>query len=323
MLISNGIKIFVSKRVDLPSEDVPNQIYEPIVCGGVFAKRPLRNGDDRGNNISAKRNSYCEFTVLYWAWKNTSHAYYGLCHYRRYLSFAPVRYHANAQSQVLEPMLTKKAMEKYGLLDENRMEQVISQYDMLVNEAADVRGIPTPRGVQETVYDHWRAHDGMFLDARALPVFLDVLRTLFPEYEASAEEYLRGYMHRGYNCFIMKRELFDAFCQFAFTVLDETVRRLKGTGYLERFERTPGYLGEILYGIFVHHLRKQHQYKIKELQLVYFEQTVIPKNPLRYYIEYFFVWLKIHFEGLGYFLLPKNSKRRNCIKKIYFRLIGR
>ena len=322
-MIVASIRIFVSRRLDVPSCDVPNSLYQPIVCGGVFSKKPLCNGDDRGNNISSKRNSYCEFTVAYWAWKNTSYTYYGLCHYRRYLSFSLVRYHANSQAQVLEPMLTKRAMEKYGLLDEKHMEQIISQYDLIVNETADVREIPTPRGVQDTVYDHWCAHDGMFLDARALPIFLDVIHLLFPEYEASAMEYLRGHKHRGYNCFIMKREIFDAFCRFTFSVLDETVRRLEGTGYLERFERTPGYLGEILYGIFVHHLRKQRRYKIKELQLVYFEQTVIPSDPLRYYIDYFLAWSKIHFEGLGYFLLPKNSRRRRFIKKIYFRLIGR
>lgn len=34
----------------------------------------------------------------------------------------------------------------------------------MVNEAADVRFIPTPQGIKQTVFEHWAAHDGVFLD---------------------------------------------------------------------------------------------------------------------------------------------------------------
>ena len=91
------IKIFVSRRIDVDSVAVDNPLYIPVRCGAVFDTRgdsPFQ-GDNTGENISQKRLSFCELTVQYWAWKNLAADYYGLCHYRRYLSFAARDYRAD------------------------------------------------------------------------------------------------------------------------------------------------------------------------------------------------------------------------------------
>ena len=79
------IKICVSCRIDLDSETVRNPLYLPVRCGA--ACDPRRDtgiqGDDTGENISDRRMTFNEFTVQYWAWKNLTADYYGLCHYRR------------------------------------------------------------------------------------------------------------------------------------------------------------------------------------------------------------------------------------------------
>ena len=84
------IKIFVSHRIDQESELIDNPIYIPVRSGAVFDKRTDVKllGDDTGDNICEKNKSYCETTTQYWAWKNVEADYYGLCHYRRYFSFA-------------------------------------------------------------------------------------------------------------------------------------------------------------------------------------------------------------------------------------------
>ncbi len=83
------IKIFVSHRIDLDSETIDNPLYIPVRCGAVYDERENVDmlGDDTGDNISEKRNSFCELTVLYWAWKNVKADYYGLCQDCRYLVF--------------------------------------------------------------------------------------------------------------------------------------------------------------------------------------------------------------------------------------------
>jgi hypothetical protein len=46
--------------------------------------------DDReGDNISFKNHMLCEFAATYWVWKNTSHDWKGICHYRRHLELCP------------------------------------------------------------------------------------------------------------------------------------------------------------------------------------------------------------------------------------------
>lgn len=72
--------------------------------------------------------------------------------------------------------------------------------------------------------------------------------------------------------------------------------------------------------VYIYYLQKQNRYRIKEVQLVYFEQTEIPDFVPAYYMQKTLCWMKIHFENIGYILLPKASKRRNFIKKIYFKL---
>lgn len=72
--LQTQIKIFVSRRLDVDSTVVSNPIYKPVICGAVYAKDEINKKylleDDTGENISSRRNSFCEFTVQYWAWKN-------------------------------------------------------------------------------------------------------------------------------------------------------------------------------------------------------------------------------------------------------------
>lgn len=115
----SNIRIFVSHRIDIDSETVDNPVYFPVRCGAVFDKDNNSGiqGDDTGDNISKLRMSFCEFTVQYWAWKNVDADYYGLCHYRRYLSFSDKHYNNTAFNMVRELRLTAHEKKKYHLDD--------------------------------------------------------------------------------------------------------------------------------------------------------------------------------------------------------------
>lgn len=59
---------------------------EPVQAGAAGTDIRMNiQADNTGDNISWKNPDYCELTVAYWAWKNKSSRYKGICHYRRML----------------------------------------------------------------------------------------------------------------------------------------------------------------------------------------------------------------------------------------------
>lgn len=315
----SNIKIFVSHRIDINSELVHNPLYVPVRCGAVFdSQNPMGIlGDDAGDNISDRRMSFCEFTVQYWAWKNVEADYYGLCHYRRYLSFADTRYPTRDHGMVEERWLNQDSARKYGQDDLRGMEELISQYDVITSEPVEVKQLVTPKGFQRTVLELWEANIDLLLERDSIPQMLELIDRLAPEYRRAAEEYLAGTKHRGYNCYILRKELFERLCRFQFPILFEMERYQQEHGYLSR---VPGYVGEILYGIFMYQVMQLEKWRVKELQLVLFDDTVPIKNC------WDLAWRNIKrgvdrtLRALINPIMPKGSRRRECLKKIFYRV---
>ena len=136
------IKIFVSHRIDLDSETIDNPLYIPVRCGAVYDEREgvTMLGDDTGDNISEKRESFCELTVLYWAWKNVKADYYGLCHYRRYISFADKSYRPKNDKSgfYTADRLNEKNIKKFQLNNTNKIVSEISKFDFVTTPYEDI-----------------------------------------------------------------------------------------------------------------------------------------------------------------------------------------
>jgi len=319
----SDIKIFVSHRIDIDSELVDNPLYVPVRCGAVFdTENPMGIlGDDTGDNISKRRMSFCEFTVQYWAWKNVKAEYYGLCHYRRYLSFAEKRFKVDEYGMIYVPVLTNEKKQKYGLLNNAAMKQEIKKYDVLISEYAPVKRIPTPKGKQETVLSMWEAHVGEFFDNSALGLLFRLIDELAPEYSQSAREYFSGGLHRGYNCYILKADLFYRLCEFQFPIMFEAEKQLDCTGYTQTMRRTPAFMGEMLYGIFIYHITAKEQWRVKELQLIFFRNSERIKNRFDLFRRIIWNWADTLLCKLIDPIMPKGSQRRELLKKIYYTLI--
>ncbi|MDR1768740.1 MAG: DUF4422 domain-containing protein, partial [Propionibacteriaceae bacterium] len=79
------LQVFVAAHKPYQFPDDP--AYLPVQVGRALSEADLGiTGDDTGDNISGRNQTYCELTGLYWAWRNTSHEAYGLAHYRRYFA---------------------------------------------------------------------------------------------------------------------------------------------------------------------------------------------------------------------------------------------
>lgn len=313
------IAIMVSHRIDVNSILVDNPLYYPMRCGAVFDKNPIPNipGDNTGENISANRENYCELTVQYWAWKNLQADYYGLCHYRRYLSFSDRHYHTNDHGLVPRPLLNEREMSRFGLLEPEHMAEEIAQYDAIIPQAAEVKKMPLPHGRAKTVRDLWEAHDGIFFDKSMIDLMLQSIRTFMPQYIRAADEYLAGGLHYGYNCYVMRRSLFEQLCEFQFTVLHSLEGALSNA---EQYPRTLAYIGEMLFGIFVYQIANIVHRKICEKQIIYFSVTTNCQSCRMFFYYRFRLIIDQVIRCIVKPFFPYGSCRRENAKKIYHKL---
>lgn len=268
------IKIFVSHRIDLDSETIDNPLYIPVRCGAVYDEREgvTMLGDDTGDNISEKRMSFNEFTVMYWAWKNVNADYYGLCHYRRFLSFHDKDLKYTPLKQGMLDSMSRKTLEHYGFLDEAKISKEIKKYDVLVPYEYHITD-SEPDTTCENVQEQWLKYCPSYLKPEHFEILLSLIKKHAPEYYQSAVSYLHGKMFRGFNCFIMKKDIFFKMCNFIFPILFEFSERIDCDHFSSTQNRAPAYLGEWLFSLFIYHMQKQDHALISERQLISFENT--------------------------------------------------
>lgn len=224
----------------MPKDD----IYLPIHVGREGKADLGYIGDNTGDNISAKNPNYCELTGLYWAWKNLKCDYIGLCHYRRY--FTGKNLHTNNAEK-------KKAI----ILHRQDYEKLLREYDII---------LPVKRNYYiETVrsqYEH--AHNKHDLDEAE-----KIVAELYPEYsEAFAKVMGRTKLHI-LNMFVMKKQLFDEYCSWLFSILFKLEKRIDITNYNQYEARVFGFISERLFNVW---LEKQ-QLNVKEMPVINLEKV--------------------------------------------------
>lgn len=269
------LKIFVSHRIDLDSKKIDESIYFPVRCGAYFD--PNINtiiGDDTGDNISHKRDSYCELTVQYWAWKNIKADYYGLCHYRRYLSSSQIDYVRGTSEKdngcILMDFISPENIVKYGL-DSESIQSLVEEYDVICCEDIKVRKLNN----YDLMVKHFEYHnvDDMYLA-------IDILKRKYPDFSEIADEYMKSNSTRLYNCFIMKSDIFNKYSSWLFDILFELEKHLDMSSYGFTKYRTPGTIGERLFGIYILYLQREKKYLIKEVPLVFIKDVSHNNLPL-------------------------------------------
>lgn len=276
------IKIFASYRIDQNNEVIKNPMIIPVRCGACFdnVEASTMAGDNTGDNISSRRMTFCELTVQYWAWKNVKADYYGLCHYRRYVSFSDkCSGFIDDHGELIDPRhLTNAVAGEHGLTDTERMRSIIEKYDAIGMLPIDVNKIPTPSGTHNSIYDFWSKGCVNLLAPSVLDRVLELIKKRQPKYYPTAMEYMKQNQHRGYNTFILKRELFFALCEFEFDIIFALEKELDTSHYSELMLRTPGYVGEILSSIFLYSIEHNKKYKFASRQLVAFTDCQVKKR---------------------------------------------
>lgn len=274
-----NIKLFVCCH--RPEEVPAHPLLRPVQVGAALAdvRFPGFLYDDGGENISDKNRSYCELTAQYWAWKNVQADYYGFFHYRRYL-------YSSQTARRPYRIEAKPTLELLDRLGYARFEELICQHDLILPRGEDMR-LP--------VREHYagaRFHHRVDLERAER-----IVGELTPEYAPAMERYLSGSMCYFGNIFIMKRQVFDHYCQWLFPILEEFDRRTDTSGYCAQERRVDGYLAERLLGTYAtHHQELDHL----ELPRVHFIED--PAERLK--------------KQAVNALLPPGSVRRSWIKSL-------
>ena len=275
------IELYVSHRIDIKSY-LPNcSLYVPMRCGAVYdtSVNPTIAGDDTGDNISDRRASFCELTVQYWAWKHAQADYIGLCHYRRYLSMIPVRSKVDVYGHMIEPLLDASRCKAYGIDNAELIKSRVAGVDAITIPYNEANRIVTPDGRKNTVLEHWRAYDGFLIKATTIDLLQQIVQARQPKYYHAMQQFLLGSKLRGYNCFIMRRDLFQDMCEFQFDVLFELEKQLDTSAYNETLKRSVGFMGEILFGTYMLYL-EMNGAKVATTPLVRFLETRVYKTKI-------------------------------------------
>ncbi|MBD5445329.1 MAG: DUF4422 domain-containing protein [Lachnospiraceae bacterium] len=207
-----NIQVFQAKcHVDRLIKNVkenPSYVY-PIQVGADLTDKIITElRDNESDNISTKNRNYCELTATYYAWKNSSAEYKGLCHYRRTFDIS------NEQMQ--------------ALLDRQSEWDVILPYPSIHYPNISTQHL---RYIKDA---DWYA----MLTAlkETAPGYLETYNNLV----SSGEKYFYNY-----NMLIARAEVFDDYCSFLFKVLERAEELTKPKG-ADRADRFAGYMGENL-----------------------------------------------------------------------------
>lgn len=232
-----NIKLIVAahKAYRMPEDSM----YLPVHVGKAGKDLELGfQGDNTGENISEKNPTFCELTGLYWAWRNLDADYIGLCHYRRHFR-------------------GKSGKDKWDcILTQAQVEALLKDIDVL---------LPKRRNYYiETAYSQYiHAHP-----AEGLDLALSLAAAQGPQYEKAVETVKNRTWVHIYNMFIMKRDIFDGYCQWLFDILFTVERQLDISNYSAYDSRVFGFLGERLLDVYL----EANGIPYKEVPVMFMEQ---------------------------------------------------
>ncbi len=196
--------------------------YKTIQVGAYKGHIEADCYDDLGDNISAKNPNYCELTGLYWLWKNTQDSFIGISHYRRFFTHS---FNAHQALKVSE------------------IEELLKKYDVI---------LPFSAKYKKTIAEDYCEISGKREDLEKVG---NIIKELWPDYYKDYEKFLLGNKCTLYNMMIIKKEQYDDYCHWLFSILFELEKKIDLDQYNDYQKRIYGFLAERLLNVWVIHNR--------------------------------------------------------------------
>jgi 6-pyruvoyl-tetrahydropterin synthase len=269
---------------ELPKES----IYFPIQAGKAVSKFKLKmQGDDTGDNISAKNATLSEFTAWYWGWKNIKKfypniEYAGLSHYRRFFAL-------------------NKPFEGYTLISRYKIPKM-ENYENLIIQKLENNDIILVKPSIFGVNLKSQYASGHYVSD--LYCMKDIIHEICPEYDESFLYFFENNSTISLYCmFIARYELFNKYFEWLFPLLFELEKRIDTSKYNAYQKRVFAFLAERLLNVYVRHNKLKVIY-----EPVFFitngEKIIEPKMNI-----------KTFFKGIIKYFIPYGILRHYRIKK--------
>ena len=240
------IYIAAHKQFEVPDDPA----YRPLFVGKSADCGWDGERDNVGDNISDKNRFYCELTGIYWLWKNAPESdYLGLVHYRRYFC------HKDDKKR----------------LTGDEIETLMEKFDAV---------LPRKRSYYiETCYSHYKhAHNIHDLDTAR-----EVICELCPGYADDFDRVMKQRSIYIYNMFILKRDIFNRYCEWLFPILFELENRIDISRYDDYNLRVFGFIAERLFNVWLGH----QQLHVCEMPVVFTEKQNLPLKYIGFVVRKF------------------------------------
>ena len=213
-----------------------DSLYQPLLVGSDFFLNQQKGVtlpknlilDNTGAHISSKNHNYSELTGLYWLWQNTvkkdpnPNSFYGLVHYRRFLSIK----------------------DKKSPLTKTELQNLLNlKYEII---------LPKKRNYYiENLYSHY-AHT---LHIGPLDRTREIIKEKYPDFLPEFDHLKTRRSAHMFNIFILKKPLFEEYCEFLFNTLftlESSLTEEELTKYDGFHARFFGRISELLLDVFLY-----------------------------------------------------------------------
>jgi hypothetical protein len=224
-------------------------VYRQIHVGKALSNNNLGfSGDETGDHISDKNPYYSELTGLYWIWKNTKTDFVGLSHYRRF--FFAKKPNPGMRLIKLWETIIGKGKKRHGtyysanikdtelILTGNEMHQLLKDYDAIV---------PVGPHMRYSVREHY----GKRHQIRNLQTTEQIITELHNDYLSAFHEVMNRNYFSNCNMFVMKREFFDRYMEWLFSILFKLEKRTDMASLDIYQQRLMGFVSERLLDVWL------------------------------------------------------------------------
>ena len=244
-----------------------NELISPIQTGsyGLHNEMDMLQACE-GDEIDYKNKNYGELSAWYWVWKNylpqNPHIeYIGFCHYRRMIDY----FNISSGSSFLKVITLNQFIDKYNnCYNDKEIYEIIKNYDIILPQKNILHS-------GETVEEQYLSYHPQ----KDLELLKQIIKKDYPDYVDEMNKVLSS--KQAYYCllFTMKTSLFIQFMNFSFDILFKLEKLSDWKKYNSYCEiRTPAYLIERFFNIWLLHNTKKYGWKILERDAYIFSEYI-------------------------------------------------